>query len=906
MPFNTTYAEEALAFTALDLGWPSVLAIYGNDAKKFLNEVGPEARAEAWRRMVENLALNLKWSKPEKKNFREGSWTFSIAPRSQERKPEQGSLYERFIQAWSKKKQRVGLPNGCNEGKELNEWLWSYWQSHLNSGNDAISEHEVWERLLDLRIGPSSFIKNPRAFNGTHWLDSFIQREKLLAERPVSQNVFLFAPNSVGLPGSTLKLDEFAKVVADGGLVDGVHLVGGVRGSGKSTLLNRIELLCNHWTVLRGRPFMIRFDLGSSVDPQKFLLSLLNTICRQVVEHTRSLPFVKGGERLPTKTASEDFLDDVKWFGWRSRLGIKSALSIVGAAGRWCSANFQWSCVMLLVLGIWIGWNSFVPALLKISAQRERTAIANWEGAAQSVKAWVFAVSNKNPSILERSRGGVAVALGKIPRETVLGYFRHSSTNSALLQVFTNAVWSETDLKVKNSNRLSAFTNLENQIRQSSAFGTSNDLFAFAEGLSTKAVKELGDLESIERTNTAGTNIMVMDSYSSQSLNRTGKKETADIAGYGLLSVVLLTMTAGQIHRARGRKAEACGTPVWSPLDTRDGAAALFAWSSIVCGILLVASLVSATIHGEYWFANTFSFLVFGVGFAAFFLAAQYCLPSWWHLKAKCKAMRVELRGKEEHANTTPDKESLANPVAGIAKLFLPVPSDTEAYHSMETPFLEQEVKRLLYRVSREFGRLVILIDDVDALPSKDFSTFMRLLRPISKVSGVVCIVTVPMHFYYHLYFEDANDIHSTAQGVCILGDPDLFNRPDPINPEASFKLKPNALNTLLVQVKNLLVAQLRISCELGTAPSFIADLAELWDCSNDPKKADAVRLALVQFGPSKREILRECLRLIDARASGKKTIPFEHLVRSSNGQKVLAQAKAEFGKAQTALECPV
>lgn len=149
--------------------------------------------------------------------------------------------------------------------------------------------------------------------------------------------------------------------------------------------------------------------------------------------------------------------------------------------------------------------------------------------------------------------------------------------------------------------------------------------------------------------------------------------------------------------------------------------------------------------------------------------AAMFLLPGWWWTYAYCQSLGGALRAKAETGG------GMDIPyLSGFSKLIgtlLPKLPDGGDVRDMDTPFAVEKLKDLLRRCVADFERVVILIDDVDVTPDKQYPQLMQLLRPLNKIPGVCCIIAAPTEFYENYRDFPANDYHSTLQDCLLVGD---------------------------------------------------------------------------------------------------------------------------------------
>lgn len=253
---------------------------------------------------------------------------------------------------------------------------------------------------------------------------------------------------------------------------------------------------------------------------------------------------------------------------------------------------------------------------------------------------------------------------------------------------------------------------------------------------------------------------------------------------------------------------------------------------------------------------GTLSFIVCIIGLSIGILS----LPRWW----ECYLLmnRILSRVRSEPAQRFMDMPLLApmGSVSWYLTRLLPSSESPDQLDKISEPFVQELIKQALHECSLAFRRTVILVDDIDALPSSEFHSVMRLLRPMSKVSGVRCILATPLFFHFVLGDENFSDVHSTVRTSIVVGNPTIFRdwpqRPDKLTESRKF------LREFLI---DLVVSRLRMNLRddyhgrraevsklILQSPAFKFVL--------DPwmREDDTFILELfTRFGTSRREIIR-------------------------------------------------
>ena len=90
----------------------------------------------------------------------------------------------------------------------------------------------------------------------------------------------------------------------------------------------------------------------------------------------------------------------------------------------------------------------------------------------------------------------------------------------------------------------------------------------------------------------------------------------------------------------------------------------------------------------------------------------------------------------------------LSHSLGWVASRILPAADHMRVRDQVSEPFVQELTKQTLEECVRSFGRVVILIDDLDALPSEKFHELLRFVRPLSKVGGVRGVLATPLFFH--------------------------------------------------------------------------------------------------------------------------------------------------------------
>lgn len=285
---------------------------------------------------------------------------------------------------------------------------------------------------------------------------------------------------------------------------------------------------------------------------------------------------------------------------------------------------------------------------------------------------------------------------------------------------------------------------------------------------------------------------------------------------------------------------------------------------------------------------------------------AIVCLPRWW--ESYLYFDRILARMRSEPAHRLIDTPLLAplGTLAWFLARVLPSSESTEQVDKISEPFVQELTKQALVECSKSFRRIVVLIDDVDALPSQEFRSIMRLLRPLSKVPGVRCVLSTPLYFHFVLGEEKLGDIHSTVQASIVVGNSQIF---------AEWPEQPGKVTEDRMELENflidLVVSRLRTGLRdipfsskeekrkiILQSPAFRYVL-EPWIKPSD----DFIFELFRRFGTSRREVLRvlhAALRFSLRDAPSSRT---RAEVMKSYGD-ALGLLKAEYREQEVMLDC--
>jgi hypothetical protein len=617
--------------------------------------------------------------------------------------------------------------------------------------------------LVDLDVGPASFIgARSDARQGAQW-PSQVERQSRVPGLEVSQKVFLEGPH---------QLDDFARDVAEGSGDEAVALLSGVRGSGKSTALNRVEWYCNNWLAGHHRPLLIRFDLGTAFKSQQFVVDLAAEVCREVQEHCKRPPL-----------GCPFFFHRIRFF--------------FGQIGRWCASNLRWSAVVGILAVIFL-----MIDLLRAEATASLESIS---------------------TVLRSAGAGVAILVLIAMAVVVVGMFHHLAHWSSRRRPDPDAVPRQSYFKI----------------------------FALL------AIVPLGIMLALRympwTVMRPGGSIVIDDRLKTAAM-RLGATTAPAEPGNDNVSRLVAAVAAGHDEVDFAKKpttAPATESRFLAAVDPAD------ARKRVPEDLVTVRQ---AAKNADAKQIDPLAVLALGGVSIVCIGLAQFLLPKWWWTYGRCQSLADAIRGRD--GQSAPTDLPFGSHVTALARILLPQPAGLPDLRSMDSPFQHQQIKELLRRCAADFGRVVILIDDVDVLPSSEFHELFRLLRPMSKVTGVRCVVCVPLYFYYAIKAESLGDIHSTAQRCLVMGDPDLYS-----GPAEKFSLRQGlTAHEFAKKLRAVLATRLRLKVSGGAhaakGAAVIDHLTERWGAA--PADWARVKAYLNRVGASRRELIRETARLVD------------------------------------------
>ena len=247
----------------------------------------------------------------------------------------------------------------------------------------------------------------------------------------------------------------------------------------------------------------------------------------------------------------------------------------------------------------------------------------------------------------------------------------------------------------------------------------------------------------------------------------------------------------------------------------------------------------------------------------------------------------------------------------------LPSTDDPNQMDKVSEPFVQELTKDVMEECRICFDRTVILIDDVDALPSDRFGEIIRLLRPISKMKNVRCIVASPLFFHYVLRSQELGDIHSTVQDTIVVGNNEIFHRwPD--EPK-SITRDPEILRNFLV---DLMISRLKVKLEFDDEHirkeqrrdrrDRIAQLEpfkfilEPWLSSENSRQVNEEAVEIFsRFGTSRRELIRILEMTLDHKYRGETKVHLREAIPEVKDNLVY-DLKREYWQQEESLNCNV
>ena len=163
--------------------------------------------------------------------------------------------------------------------------------------------------------------------------------------------------------------------------------------------------------------------------------------------------------------------------------------------------------------------------------------------------------------------------------------------------------------------------------------------------------------------------------------------------------------------------------------------------------------------------------------FVGFLAIAVLFVPEWWDSNLILDRTLAKTRAEPNARFLDFPLVGGPGPIGWIVSRLLPTPNNQDQIEKISEPFVQELTKQTLGECTRSFERVVILIDDIDALPSEYFHDILRLIRPMSKTPGIRCVVATPMFFHFALGSDKFGDIHSTIRSSIVVGNGIIYPR---------------------------------------------------------------------------------------------------------------------------------
>lgn len=241
-------------------------------------------------------------------------------------------------------------------------------------------------------------------------------------------------------------------------------------------------------------------------------------------------------------------------------------------------------------------------------------------------------------------------------------------------------------------------------------------------------------------------------------------------------------------------------------------------------------------------------------------IAATSLLPRYWLGFHVARALEVRLA-----AETAERRVDFG--FASVLAAMVPH-GQSRTLHDSSADFLQNELKVIADQLARAFGRVIVLVDDVDILPSRDYNELMRILRPLIKADEahqrIVALVAVPTIFWHAYKGPELNDIHSTVKDVWLLGDPALWEtrgKETPYQADSEICVRENVFasspwtwhESVVNRLRALMRARAVFPVDWSTQASVIEDALTAIRATSP----EDLRRCLEDLRPSMREWLR-------------------------------------------------
>jgi hypothetical protein len=161
----------------------------------------------------------------------------------------------------------------------------------------------------------------------------------------------------------------------------------------------------------------------------------------------------------------------------------------------------------------------------------------------------------------------------------------------------------------------------------------------------------------------------------------------------------------------------------------------------------------------------------------AWALLAPMALPSLWMTVLAMPRYFIGLdaaRSKLAQLQRRPETIRDAGSVVSSLRSVLPETEFRDLGQSTAA-LLQNELKDLLDDLGFAFERVMLLVDDVDVLPSLHYNDLMRIFRAATKAERVSVVMSVPTVFWHAYCGPRRTDIHSSVRDFWLLGSNRLY-----------------------------------------------------------------------------------------------------------------------------------
>ena len=285
-------------------------------------------------------------------------------------------------------------------------------------------------------------------------------------------------------------------------------------------------------------------------------------------------------------------------------------------------------------------------------------------------------------------------------------------------------------------------------------------------------------------------------------------------------------------------------------------------------------------------------------------------LPRWWRSYVFFDEMLVRCRPTPPRRFADISFFGLAGPLSSFIAQLLPASDSRDHIDSVSEPFVQELTKQTLVECVRNFDRVVILIDDIDALPSEKFHELLRLVRPLGKVPGTRCVLATPLYFHFALKQRNYGDVHSTVRASVVVGNKEIHDKwpNDPTHIADDTQVLSKFLVSLLisrlrVQLRSEDLSKLKdVESAINESPPFRFILRR-WVGNDQKKPLERIKVMFSHFGTSRRELIRELGRSI--RPETREGVDYKSLVESmSSATCILESLKRDYKHQENILNC--